>query len=260
MQGDIEIEAIPFTPLARRYVTLKDRPSAERLEEAKATTAAELAREFEASVAAFAQFLTKQPFFERDPARDEGKDAKSDARTYGWAMALKDQERVDADGDDELAFRYVEREIVPTRTRPQLPFDDEKGQAIRVDLILANASTGRPIIGELKIAADKDPYTGLIQALAGASQLVSPQQRKRLNDCLEREIAPYEDERVVDVYVLLAKFPARGRDRFDQLDAAVRLAAELETEPEIRRYLGRIRILAIERQVAATANLPQPAT
>lgn len=170
-------------------------------------------------------------------------------------MTLKAMKSIPVAGSDDLGFRYVEREIIPTRTKPQLPFAGGEGKHVRVDLVLANVATGRPIIGELKIASDKDPFTGLVQALAGAAQLVSAHQRGRLMT-LDRQLASIADEPLVDVYVLLGNFPRSGRDRFKQLERAVELAAQLEADAALAGHLGRVRILALQRdaQDAITAT------
>jgi hypothetical protein len=174
-------------------------------------------------------------------------------------MTMKTMESVSVAGDEDLTFRYVEREIIPTRTKPQLPVA-RGGKHVRVDLVLAHAATRRPIVGELKIASDKDPYTGLVQALAGAAQLTSPHQRARLAK-LARPLASFEDEPLLDVYVLLGNYPATGRDRFVQLERAAALAAELEDDPRLCLYLGRVRVLALHRDttgsISATTELPQ---
>ena len=152
---------IPYPPLTRRYVELKDWASQERLRQANEITAAVLVEEFLGSVEAFSHFntegLTDDDEFFPTSRTDEGKNPDSDAHTYGWAMVMKGMGTVRVDGGDDLAFRYVEREIIPTRTKPQLRFSSADGKHVRVDLVLANATTSRPIVGELKIAADKDP-------------------------------------------------------------------------------------------------------
>lgn len=251
------MKPIPYTALTSRYVKLKDRPSAERLREAENVSASELAEEFAASAEAFEAFRTHQAFFDQDPdTRDADKDPRSDARTYGWAMAMKRQDSIGVNGDRELDFAYVEREIIPTRTRPQAGFDREEGKHVRVDLVLANAKSRRPIVAELKIAHDKDAYTALVQALAGASQLVSTSQRERLAK-LRIPVASMEDEPQIDVYVLLAQFPTRGRDRFKQLERAASLAGGLQELGLIR--LGRVRILGLSgprEAIQATTELP----
>jgi hypothetical protein len=251
---------IPYPRLTRRYVGLKDRSSEQRLQQANATTATELVEEFLESARAFSQFstegLTADGEFFPATRTDDGKDPKSDSRTFGWAMAMKGMEAVPVTGGNDLEFRYVAREIIPTRTKPQLGFASGEGKHVRVDFVLANAATGRPIVGELKIASDKDPFAGLVQALAGAAQLVSPHQRARLSK-LPRPLASIEDEPLLDVYVLLGNFPTTGRDRFQQLERAVALATELEANSALGQQLGRVQVLALQRAaITVTTELP----
>lgn len=256
---------IPVPALTRRYLRLKGLPSAERLNEAKRTSVAELADEFAQSAATFAAFPAEQDFY--GARSDEGKNPKSATRTYGWAMAMKGAGDIAVDGAPELTFRYVDRELIPTRTRPRLKFAAAGGAELRVDVILANVESGRPIVAELKIAADKDPYTALVQALAAAAQLAPAAQRQRLvrhgdrpqiQEHLKKSLAGFEKDELIDVYVLLAEFPPRARDRFEQLGRAVTLAGELE---EAAPGLGRVRILAVAKDVAGrvyvTTELPQ---
>jgi hypothetical protein len=258
------MESIPTPALTSRYLNLKDLPSAARLRQAEAAEADDLAAEFKAAVADFQEFsaLPTRTFYDQDPdLRDQNKSAKSDTRTYGWGMAMK-KGAVSVDGDPDLNFAYLDREIVPTRTKP-----GRKGPKLEVDLVLANVMTGRPIVSELKIASDKDPYTGLVQALAGAAQMISDSQRERLDEHAGRDgvskwfagpLATKEQEPKIDVYVLLADFPEVGRDRFKQLGRAVDLAAKLEKKE--CEGIARVRILAVSKNpdgsVAASTNLP----
>ena len=249
---------IPYPALTRRFVELDRKSSAQRLAAARATPADELAAEFDASVHAFETFDNEEPFFPANENRDGVKNPKSDTRTYGWAMAMKRTPTIEVEGDRTLDFRYVEREVIPTRTEHRRPFEvPDDGHHVRIDLLLANAHTGRPILAELKIAADKDPFTALIQALAAAAQCVSPAQRRRLAR-LERAPPGFDVDALIDVYVLLACFPSTGRHRFDQLECAVGLASEMQIRSD---HLGRVRILQVSRQdpsaVRATTALPQ---
>lgn len=79
----------------------------------------ELAEEFAESVAAHASFAhIDEPFFPAGPERDGSKSTDADARTFGWSMAVKGAlPHVVVTGAPELNFRYVEREIIPTRTQ-----------------------------------------------------------------------------------------------------------------------------------------------
>jgi hypothetical protein len=261
---------VPITDLTRHYLRLKSMPSAGRLTDAEATSATGLAQEFNEGAAVFRDFSARgQWFYDGDPnLRDIEKNEKSNARTYGWAMSMTKQGHVVVDGGGDLDFACLDREINPTRAKPALPFDAEHGASLRIDLLLANAHSGRPIVGELKISSDKDPYTGLIQALAAAAQMTPRGQRARLSEHSEREglnhrlpcpLAGVDGDPLVDVYVLLAEFPARGRDRFQQLELAVHLARELEGE-SMADGLGRIRILTLMKgqdgHVTASSDLP----
>jgi hypothetical protein len=266
---DRRLNSPPYTELTRRYVDLKALSSAERLKKAESTDPGELAREFAQSVSAFQGFSTDQPFFPENPDRDLNKSPEAASRGYGWAMAIKRQQLVEVERDPELNFRYVEREIVPTRTQRRTQFEDPDGHEVQIDIILANdaGDAGRPIVTELKIARDKDPFTALIQALAGAAQLASSQQRARLSslgDSVGVHLASHEEDPLLDVYVLLGAFPKTGRDLFDQLKLAGRLARHLEQEDEVRAHLGRIRVLAATRtpddHLRATTELPAPAS
>src|SRR3954470_18697603 len=93
---------IPYPRLTRRYVELKDRRSDARLRAAEETTAAQLAAEFLESVQAFSQFnadgLTAGGEFFPATRTDDHKNAKSDARTFGWAMSLKSMTSVPVGG------------------------------------------------------------------------------------------------------------------------------------------------------------------
>ncbi len=254
---------LPFPALLRRYRDLKDRPSELRLIEARTVTAEELALEFQASVAAHEMLPPiEEPFFPANPDRDGPKSAKAKRRTFGWAMAIKATvPGVVVSEAPELGFCYVEREIIPTRTshRPTYEPGVVDGRQVQIDLILAHVPSGRPIIAELKVVNDKDPYTALVQALAGASQLVSGPQRMRLATHL-CALAHPDREPTIDVYVLLADFPPSGRPRYAQLSYATRLAKDLEGLVEMKRYIGRIRILSLsmasETSVVATTKLP----
>src|SRR5262249_1126663 len=141
-------QAIPTPELTSRYLKLKDLPSAERLNQAEDMHADVLAAEFNAAVDDFRDFsaLPTKTFYDQDSeSRDLNKSRKSDTRTYGWGMAMK-KATVRVDGNRELDFAYVDREIVPTRTKP-----GRDGPKLMIDLILAGAKTGRPIVSELKI-------------------------------------------------------------------------------------------------------------
>ena len=264
--------AIPYPELTRRYVDLKQATSAKRLEHAEGATVCEYAALVADSVEHFSRFDVSpaEPFYPKNDERDRGKNTKSLSRTYGWAMALKKTGTVAVEGDRSLDFTYVAREVAPTHTKPRRPFEVSAGRVNTTDLILANATSGRPIVAELKLARDKDPFTGLVQALAAAAQLVPARQRKRLvrlgkeasDGKPRRRIADGASEPLIDVYVLLGDFPPRNRDRWLQLAYACGLATGLEMHPIVQQFFARIVLLSVIRskgdQVSASIQLPRP--
>jgi hypothetical protein len=94
----------------------------------------------------------------------------------------------------------------------------------------------------------------------------APQQPQRQALAVGRDGAALDRRRharsrtPIDVYVLLGDFPKSGRDRFQQLDRAVALATELEADTALGQHLGRIRIIALQRDeedaITATTELP----
>ena len=61
-------------------------------------------------------------------------------------------------------------------------------------------------MGELKIRADKDPFTALVQVLACAAHLATPHQYARLRQFAPSGGFPERDRPVLDGYVLLDRF------------------------------------------------------
>jgi hypothetical protein len=117
-----------------------------------------------------------------------------------------------------LSLRYIDRELVALRY-PGAVFGSAelKGKttraAPRLDLLLESGDD-RPIVAEVKVANDKDPYFGLIQALMHTAHLATSNQVERLRNV--RLSHPFEGKPGLpfDVYVILENFdPLRGRHR-----------------------------------------------
>src|SRR5690242_7458836 len=97
-------QSIPTPELTRRYLKLKDLPSAERLLQARDMHADVLAAEYNAAVNEFREFsaLPTKTFYDQDSElRDLDKSPESDTRTYGWGMAMK-KATISVDGEHEL--------------------------------------------------------------------------------------------------------------------------------------------------------------
>jgi hypothetical protein len=82
----------------------------------------------------------------------------------------------------DLAFEYADRELLTQRTTSPARWEDgtpNRG-GVRLDVLLANLDDRTPIAAEVKIARDMDPFFALVQALACAAHLGTPNQYERL--------------------------------------------------------------------------------
>jgi hypothetical protein len=157
------------------------------------------------------------------------------------------------------AYSYVDREIVPARTTAGKlaamanRFDDEEvsrsTRAMKADLLLRSLPDGRPTIGEVKVSSvkgdDADPFYGLVQALALASQLAGTQQRLRLRR--HYQAAEFADEGPLDVLVLLvliAERPGKRTYRRQLIELTNALCTHLDQGP-LRPHVERIALVTV---------------
>jgi hypothetical protein len=127
-----------------------------------------------------------------------------------------------------------------------------------MDLLLANANDGAPIVCELKVTSlkgnpDKDPFFALVQALACASYLLPPNQLARLRHHDPERALAAELERV-DVYVMTISEPARSRFWFELRDRAEELASMLA--PQLKRWVRRIAFVEFVRPDWVSDEVP----
>lgn len=105
---------------------------------------------------------------------------------------------------DEFSFDYVDYEVCPNRTADCATFED--GRKARrgspVDLLLRCRRTRLPIICEMKMATrrkrDQNTFFALIQGLMYAVELLTENQRRRLQDVYKEKLnlpteGPYAD-------------------------------------------------------------------
>lgn len=182
------------------------------------------------------------PFHSGAEDRDDKAFApKSKTRVVAQSLiTMIGKETVEVAGSPELNFVYLDREIVTARA-PGATFRSQNGELRssrslpKLDLLLANADDGTPIVAELKVGDDRDPFYALIQALAHAAMLSTRNQLDRLHHQYEHAIA--KDSEKVDVYVVLVG-SATGSNwsEFDRL--ARKLASGLL---EIGSFSSRVR-------------------
>jgi hypothetical protein len=262
---------VPLTPLARYYGLLKEQksgiksrvPEAERLAE----NPSELVDLFNGSVEQTLAFYESNPrapeaFFDQDrPLADdlEGSLESTDAlaKLFERDRADREDPRLRVEGDSSLDFYFVERELVVTRApgwrlEPKNPGPGRSTRlGLRVDQLLANADDRTPILAEVKIKRDKDPFFALIQVLAAAAYLAPSAQldRTRQHDRFDR--LDTSDGRV-DAYLLIAP-PPTSEPWFALRDRAAEIAEA--AAPAIGTWVRTIAALDLSSSSASNPPL-----
>ena len=207
--------------------------------------------------------------------RDFADDVK---RTNDLVLRLADQQRivpVDAPGRltthdagssvravpaTQLGMDYVDRELLVQRTTSPAEWEDgtHNRGGVRLDVLLADAADRTPVVAELKLPGDMDPFFALVQALACAAHLATPNQYERLRRHLHRVKLPeLSGAPRLDVCVLFVD-PAgydpaerpKGRYMADLKTAAETLAPKLLAQDALAATVRRIAGLAMALDAA----------
>lgn len=266
---------IPITPIWRRYQELLKMPQQGRLAEARRLVERpeEIATEFAESVAHFASYDNRdEPFY--PPARAERKFATGIGRTNDLVLRLEKQKRlvpidaldrrtthdagttVIAIPSSQLACEYVDRELLVQRTTSPAQWADGRRNigGLRLDVLLADATDRTPIVGELKLPGDKDPFFALVQALACAAHMATSHQYERMRRYLGRGSFPEQiTAPPFDVWVLFVNAPdyqsgqlPKGKFMADLQSAAETLAPRLLAQDATKNSLRRIAGLSLK--------------
>lgn len=263
---------IPKTAIMRRYQDLREMAQKKRLEKAKwlVDHPKELASEFAASVARFARYTNvDEDFYPKRPPRLPVEAPKELKRTIDLALRLEmaQQRILPVDARNRLiehragpnviavpapalGFDYVDRELLVQRTTSPAQWDDQTHNigGVRLDLLLADVADRTPIVAELKLPGDMDPFFALVQALTCAAHLATSNQYERMRRRLFRGKFPeLNDSPRLDVWVLSvdspdhqAGQPPKGRYMADLESAAETLAPLLLAQDGISRSIRRI--------------------
>lgn len=262
---------VPFTPMAKAYddlLKIKGRVDGRGVLERRLAASddylddpGQLVRAFEQSVAASDRFFTAnsqraKPFFParkpltRQPGLGNTAEVSALFQKFG-------RHRWQVDDAPDLDFIFLERELVVTQARGlRLAGGRSTRLGPRMDLLLANADDGTPIVCELKVTSvkgspDKDPFFALIQSLACASYLLPTNQLARLRHHDAECVLASELERV-DVYVMTIDEPSRSRFWFKLRDRAEDLAEAVA--PHLRHWVRRIAFIELVRPHPASAD------
>jgi hypothetical protein len=166
--------------------------------------------------------------------------------TVDVAARLSEQESWTVKDAGSLSFRYLDRELVPTRAKPDAK--NPLGVELRVDLLLANEVDRTPILCELKVRKDRDSLYALVQLLTQAAYMVTRSQRERLvlfgsrPEFVLKE-APTGKSAPVDLYVMLVESP-KDEPWPEITDAAIAVGRAFVRDARVRPYIRRLRWLA----------------
>jgi hypothetical protein len=160
--------------------------------------------------------------------------------TADFARHLSQGNEFEVGGDEELWFRFVDREIFPLRqttrggTRPTRRW---------LDLLLVSRD-GLPIVAELKIREDKPTYDAFIQALMYAVELSSPAQLSRLKEQYEEAGFDWPTGGpVLDLYLIAFDPPVRGTYRKRSFEATKRIVEKMLADERLSSVVRRIAYL-----------------
>ena len=247
-QGEVRI--IPITKMRERYREVQKTSIAEQLKMADEAVAEDIARDFDASVVAFEEYENRAEGF-YDAGRKALMIKKPIKYTIDFASVLKEEGPCHVQNDSRLDFRYVEREIVPTRTTGPAKYSDgtSKKRFIRVDLLLAGDIA---ILGELKLPGDHESaFYALIQLLASACELATDNQRRRLSRYYH-ELLPLPITRF-DLYILFHNYNKRSKQRKRILERTGELAKELLEFQKVTTHIRRI--VALDSRLSEDGKL-----
>jgi hypothetical protein len=244
---------IPRTPLQKHYRRVCDMSIKERIAHADLllTEPDVLSAEFAQSVDLFDSYHNLESFYsnkDRTPPTPSYLGRITKTPDVAWYLSKKPKLTV-SDAPD-LSAEYVDYEIAPTRTSGRAQFDDDGGSwrtGPFIDLVMANYVDRTPIIAELKIQDDKDPFTALIQVLASAALCVSQSQYSRFRNYLQRGRFKPNAKPRVDAYILLHRFLSPFQADLKRLgDKSEELSRLLMTRAELSVHVRRIACLHIE--------------
>jgi hypothetical protein len=237
------VPAIPLRSLYDMFVALSPREAQEHLARAFALCPGKIAKLFDESVHAFGVFNNPDEGFTGDTegrssvqAPEDPRNAKSDVDV---SAVLKERHgnRGTVEDAQHLNFVVVEREVVPERATGT----GKRGR--RIDWLAMNAHDRTPILAELKVGKDKNPFYALVQLLLYAATLSTGSQQTRLRRHFTAlnipEPLPDEDQAVqarFDLYIVLVEFPEQLRPFLELArTTAQALAGEALIASKIRR-------------------------
>ena len=250
-----EIKIIPATDMRQLYLILKEFNSLKfHLDMAREATRSpvpgRLAQRFRTSVEQFSVYRNvREPFHHgREPFEEREVDEVSSTEDLTSLLVHRMGKVGSVINDAQLSFSFVDREIVPTRTTGKARFWDGRpaNHGKRLDWLLANAQDRQPIIAEVKVNDDMNPFYASVQTLMYAAELATHSQARRLAENYANQFRlpnGEEDndelEPPVDVYLVLCGYNRRSRERREILRLTETLWKYLMEQPAVTAHIRR---------------------
>lgn len=203
----------------------------------------ELAKAFITSIDQFTQYRNGEPFHPvREPLPAPNLIACIGS-SRDLASLLSAQQAAEVINDPRLNFQCVDYELVPARITGGTTYDDgQRGTTwVRLDQLLAGK---RPIIAEVKIRKDKNPFYALIQSLTAAVELLTPAQHDRLRRYYRKSF-PNDDDHTVDIYLILYQWRPNRQAWQDLLTYTQETCHALGRIAKVQKYVTTFAILEV---------------
>ena len=210
---------VPYTPILRRYKEVCDLDDARRFDLAQKLNREPglLAADFSATVAALEVGYDSQASFrpKHNEPRVPAQQGIANGPDLAWYMYR--QGKLEVENEPALAVEYAEYELSVLSTRGGAVFDapvhgaternerpGSAGNPLKADLVLVNADPAdrMPVLAEVKVKRDKEPFSALVQLLAYIAHLASPSQYARLRAHLDGAGFPAANPARFDGYLL----------------------------------------------------------
>jgi len=271
---------VPYTPILRRYheVCSLDEQSrlhlARTLNEKPELLAADFVNSIDALDTGYKSCAAFRPR-PKWPRHPEQLGIVANGPDLAWYMHR--QHTLDVDAEPSLAVEWVDYEVSVLRTLGAAVFDEQvygmaegeparAGNALKVDLLLVNADPAdrTPVLGEVKVKRDKEPFSALVQLLVYIAHLSTHSQYARLRTNFASARYPDIDRGRFDGYLLLYKFGQSPNKYLGALLAESELLSErLMQLPQITAHIRRLVSLDVSLDkndmLAATKRWLHPA-
>lgn len=177
-----------------------------------------------------------EPFLSKSSRKPIDNNVISISRTQNIISVFQANKKlIHVKNDSKYDFKYLQREVSPLRTT-NAEFETGKsgkssgnGGIDFIGLNLDNDLPNLPILGEIKVGGDQNPFYALIQLLTYLSELSTPNQIKRINKTELFGNIHLTDETSFYLYILLVNTSSSDIKK-ELLSKTQNLAARLQED------------------------------